>query len=286
MPQIMIRLKQVNFKVQLHDLKNCLVQLWLLGVIDLWGCTGGIREDRAALLASNGFATLTVAYCEYRDLPDKYDVLHLSYFERAVDWLIAHPKVMSGGVGLIGLSMGGVLALAIASQIPNKIKAVVSISGPHILIGCSLKCSTLTIKGFPVEVTSANYARYLCFVSIFKAIKETFKPVSPWIIPVEHISCPVLLVYGHDDKLNPEIEWMFEDVFQRMEKHGKGSLCRRLGFPGTGHFITPCYLPPCSRQYVKIYDEVWFLGGNTKDQAKSSEIYWNESMEFPLKETA
>ena len=234
-------------------------------------------------MASNGFASLTIAYCEYRDLPDKYDVLHLSYFERAIDWLIAHPKVTSGGVGLVGMSMGGVLALAIASQIPNKIKAVVSISGPHVLIGCSLKCSTLTIKGFPVEVTAANYARYMSFVSIFKAIKETFKPVSPWIIPVEHISCPVLLVYGHDDKLNPEIKWMFEDVFQHMEKHGKGSLCTRLGFPGTGHFITPCYLPPGLRHYSKVYDEVWFMGGNTKDQARASEIYWNKSLEFLLK---
>lgn len=259
---------------------------WLVGVLDLWGRTGGIREDRAALLASNGFASLTIAYCEYRDLPDKYDVLHLSYFERAIDWLIAHPKVLSVGVGLVGLSMGGDLALVIASQIPHKIKAVVSISGTHLQIGCSLKCSTLTIKGFPVEVTAANYARYKCFLSIYKNTKGTFKPGSPWIIPVEHITCPILLVHGHDDKLNSKIEWMFEDIFQRMEKHGKGSLCRRLGFPGTGHFITPCYLPPSSRQYVKIYDEVWFLGGNTKDQAKASEIHWNESLEFLSKEIA
>ena len=235
-------------------------------------------------MASNGFASLTIAYCEYRDLPDKYDVLQLSYFERAIDWLIAHPKVVSGGVGLVGLSMGGAMALAIASQIPHKIKAVVSISGVHLLIGCSLKCNTLTIKGFPVEVTAANYARYMCFVSIFKNTKEVLKQGSPWIIPVEHITCPVLLLYGHDDKLNPEIECMVKDIFQCLEKHGKGSLCRRLGFPGTGHFITSCYLPPSSRQYVKIYDEVWFLGGNTKDHAKASEIYWNESLEFLSKE--
>jgi len=93
-------------------------------------------------------------------------------------------------------------------------------------------------------------------------------------------------VYGHDDKLNPETEWMFGDLFQCMEKHGKGSLCSRLGFPGTGHFITPCYLPPSSRQYVKIYNEVWFLGGNTMDQAKASEIHWNDSLAFLLKEIA
>ena len=250
----------------------------------MWGRTGGIREDRAALLASNGFASLTIAYSQFKDLPDKCDILDLSYFERAIDWLIAHPKVASGGVALVGLSMGGVLALAIASQIHNKIKAVVSISGPHLLIGCSLKCHTLSIQGFPIDQTvTNNCSRYKRYVSTFKTIKEACKPESPWIIPVEHISCPVLLVYGHDDKLNPEIEWMFEDVFQHMEKHSKGSLCNRLGFPGTGHFITPCYLPPGLRHYSKVYDEVWYMGGNTKDQARASEIYWNKSLEFLLK---
>lgn len=53
----------------------------------------------------------------------------MSYFERAVDWLIAHPAVTSNGVGLVGFCVGGTLALAIASQIPHKIKAVASISG-------------------------------------------------------------------------------------------------------------------------------------------------------------
>lgn len=230
-------------------------------------------------MASNGFASFAIAYCGFKDLPGRYGVLDLSYFEKAIDWMIAHPKVMSDGVGLVGLSMGGVLALGIASQIPHKVKAVVSVSGPHVLIGCSLKCSTLTIPGYPVDLSATDYARYFPIMSIFKT-KEACKPGSPWIIPVEHITCPVLLVYGLADELNPEIEWMFEDIFQRMEKHGKGSLCRRLGFPGAGHMIMPCYLPTCSRQYAKHYDDVWFLGGNTKDQAKALEIYWKESLEF------
>ena len=247
----------------------------------MWGRTGGIREDRAALLASNGFASLTIAYYRFKDLPNKCDVLELSYFERAIDWLMAHPKVLSGGVCLVGLSMGGGLGLAIASQIPHKIKAVVSISGTHVLIGFLLKCSTLTIQGFPIDQTEANdCSHYKRYVSTFETIKEACKEGSPWIIPVEHITCPVLLVYGHDDKLNPEIEWMLGDLFQRMEKNGKGSLCRRLGFPRAGHFITPGYLPPGVRHYTKAYDEVWFMGGNTKDQAKASEIYWNKSLEF------
>ena len=98
------------------------------------------------------------------------------------------------------------------------------------------------------------------------------------------ITCPVLLVYGLADQLNPEIEWMCREAFRRMDQRGRGTLCRRLAFPGAGHFITPCYLPPCSKQYVKIYDDVWLLGGDGKVlQAKASEIYWKESLEFLLK---
>ena len=249
----------------------------------MWGRTGGLREDRAALLVSNGFAALALAYCEYRDLPQKYDVLDLSYFENVIDWLCAHPKIKSDGVALVGLSFGGVIALAIASQLSHKVTALVSISGPHALIGCSLKCKTFTIPGYHIDTTAADYTRYAKFVSVFKS-KEACKPESPSVVPVEHIRCPVLLVYGLADALNPEIEWMCGEIFRRMDQRGKASLCQRLALPGAGHFITPCYLSPCSKQYVEIYNDVWFLGGDNKAlQAKASEKYWNESLEFLLK---
>lgn len=251
----------------------------MLGLIDLWGRPGGIREDRAALLASNGFVTLALPYWGFKDLPARYGTLCMSYFERAVDWLRSHEKVISSGIGLIGLSMGGVLALAIASQIPDKIKAVVSISGPHVLIGCTLRCGNFSIQGYPVEFTDASYVPYSYYHSVFKS-KVACNSGAPSLIPVEHITSKVLLVYGLADELNTEIEWMCEKTFQRMEKNGKGSLCKRLALPGTGHFITPCHLPPCSRHHAKKWDDVWFLGGESKAQSKAQEVYWNESLDF------
>ena len=250
----------------------------------MWGRTGGIREDRAALLAANGFAALAIAYSGLKDLPgSSYCMLQVSYFERAIDWLTAHSKVKPDGVGLVGLSLGGVLGLGIASQLQNKIKAVVSISGSHILLGCSLKSEAMTIPGYPINLKSEDYASYSQMVSGYKS-KEVCKPGSPWMIPVEHITCPVLLVYGLADKLNPTIEWMCGELFRRMEQHGKGSLCRRLGLPGAGHVLVPCYIPPYSKQYAKTFNEMWFLGGDDKAlSAKASEKYWNESLEFLLK---
>ena len=62
---------------------------FFVGVIDIWGFTGSLREDRAALLAANGFAVLALAYCTcaFKDLPERYGLLQVSYFESAIDWL-------------------------------------------------------------------------------------------------------------------------------------------------------------------------------------------------------
>ena len=70
------------------------------GVVDTWGFSGGLREDRAALLAANGFAALAIAYCYYKDLPEQYGLFQLSYFESAIDWLISQPKGKSDGVSV------------------------------------------------------------------------------------------------------------------------------------------------------------------------------------------
>ena len=95
--------------------------------------------------------------------------------------------------------------MAIASQIPDKIKAVVSISGPRVLIGCTLRCRDFTIQDYPVEYTDETYVSYSHYLSIFKS-KDACKPGAPSLIPVEHITGKVLLVYGLADELNTEIQ--------------------------------------------------------------------------------
>ena len=44
------------------------------------GTTGGLNETKAALLASNGFATLALAFSRYQDL-GKYLDIDVEYFE-------------------------------------------------------------------------------------------------------------------------------------------------------------------------------------------------------------
>src|SRR5689334_22487782 len=53
----------------------------LPGILDIYGTGGGLPQHRAALLASRGFAVLTLAVFAYDDLPKKIEPgLDLEYF--------------------------------------------------------------------------------------------------------------------------------------------------------------------------------------------------------------
>ena len=50
------------------------------GVIDLFGTVGGLIEFRSALLASRGFASLSLAYFAFDDLPKTLGEVDFDYF--------------------------------------------------------------------------------------------------------------------------------------------------------------------------------------------------------------
>ena len=91
----------------------------------------------------------------------------MACFRYPIDWLTSQPKVKSSGVGLVGLYNGGTLALALAAQLGQKVKAVVSISGYPMLIGCSLASHTMTIPGYPVDLEPSKGSCYSQFLAIF-----------------------------------------------------------------------------------------------------------------------
>uniref|UniRef100_A0A2K6QBE5 Acyl-CoA thioester hydrolase/bile acid-CoA amino acid N-acetyltransferase domain-containing protein n=1 Tax=Rhinopithecus roxellana TaxID=61622 RepID=A0A2K6QBE5_RHIRO len=62
------------------------------GIVDILGTGGGLLEYRASLLAGKGFAVMALAYYNYEDLPKTMDILHLEYFEEAVNYLLSHPE--------------------------------------------------------------------------------------------------------------------------------------------------------------------------------------------------
>jgi len=93
----------------------------------MFGNVPGTLEFHAALLASHGFAALSLIYIGRPGLPQHGEFLHLQleYFERATQVLLNHPKVDSRlGIGAIGKSYGAYLVLTMGALLPN-IKCVI-----------------------------------------------------------------------------------------------------------------------------------------------------------------
>ena len=62
-------------------------------MIELLGASGGLKEFKASLLASHGFAALALAYVAYDDIQEFPPFIEMEYFEEAANWLSNHPKV-------------------------------------------------------------------------------------------------------------------------------------------------------------------------------------------------
>ena len=242
------------------------------------GTAGGLLELKAALLASHGFAALALAYFAYDDLPQTLDQVELEYFEEAARMLLKDPRVLSHGVGLLSISRGSEIALMLAAHQSDIIRAVVPVSPAHVL------SFNLIHKGNPLEYIALDVSRIkktennaVCFKDGYHMIY--YSQNSPAIIPVERINCPILLVYGTDD-LVVDAAYMAERIQQRMEDHGKGSLCTVLGYLDTGHVIEPPYTPHGHASFNQVFRVNLAMGGETKAHAKAQEDFWPKVLKF------
>lgn len=59
----------------------------------MYGDEGGLVEFRSSLLATRGFAALSLPYFDFEDLPKVMKEFQLEYFEEAARFLQRHPKV-------------------------------------------------------------------------------------------------------------------------------------------------------------------------------------------------
>jgi hypothetical protein len=85
----------------------------LPAVIVLGGSRGGLDEriaSEAKALARRGYAALQLAYIAAPGLPTALHLIPLEYFKTARDWLSAQPLVDAGRIGIVGTSIGGMIA--------------------------------------------------------------------------------------------------------------------------------------------------------------------------------
>ncbi|XP_077319151.1 acyl-coenzyme A amino acid N-acyltransferase 1-like [Lithobates pipiens] len=247
------------------------------GVIDLFGGTGGLIEYRSSLLASCGFATLALAYFGYEDLPKTFDYLDLKYFEEAAQFLSSHPKVCGSGVGVVGLSKGAEIALAMASYIPQ-IAATVCINGTVAICGSTFSYGDLVLPGTPYQ-----RERTLITPSEAHIISPTFEdPTKPEnqasVLPVEKAKGPILFLVGENDQTCESLHFArFSSA--RAKKWGKMDVYIE-SYPGAGHLLEPPCFAFCPVSKVATLPNLMVWGGELVPHCQAQDISWSIMQDF------
>jgi dienelactone hydrolase len=246
----------------------------------LIGSHGGLVEFKAALLASNGFASLALAYVHYDDLPNDLAEIELEYFLEAVQWLKNHPSVTPGGVGIMGISKGAEIALLTASNC-NDVKACVFNGGSHSLTYWPLIHIGRILPHIPFvrEEVVKTESGALAFATGYSdnwmgAIKD-----NPRGIALENTDAQLLLIYGSDDNC-VNAEQYASMIYNRLKAFGKEGQCTILGYHGAGHLIEPPYAPHFIESYQKSFNLMLAFGGKPKEHAVAQEHAWQRILQF------
>ena len=257
--------------------------VFVLGVVDLQGGSGGLEEFKASLLASRGFAGLALAYFAYDDLPSLPQYIDLDYIEEAVEWLYHHPKVLPNGIAIQSYCLGSYwVAFLLASYRTDLIKAIVAISPWHAPLWKPYRYKGKLSNEFRcpeenIKITDEGLVFRHC-IPLAKESAVTSAEL-PALTPVGKIACSVLFIFGADD-LWIDCDFTVGYILEQLKATGKESLCTVMRFPGAGHRIEPPYSPHYHTTYMKPFKQHWVLGGETQSHALAQEISWHKNLDF------
>ncbi|CAO2580758.1 Acyl-coenzyme A amino acid N-acyltransferase 2 [Lemmus lemmus] len=247
------------------------------GIIDLFGSTGGLIEFRASLLASHGFAALALAYWGYDDLPSHLEKVDLEYFEEGAEFLLRHPKIQQPGIGVISLSKGAEIGLAMACYL-KQVVATVCVSGPSAILDIPLRYRDLVVP--PIQ-------RVLEHIQIHASGAVQFRPfigdpcnrLNPQsILPVEKARGCILFIVGENDECLDSKAYA-QRAMDQLQSHGRRN-GRMLAYPGAGHLIEPPYSPYCFASWTSESANPVLWGGESIAHAAAQEHSWREIQKF------
>jgi dienelactone hydrolase len=263
-------------------------------VIVLQGSLGGMPEGSAAVLASQGFSALALAYFGVNPLPPELVEVPLEYFAEAVAWLKTQPTVDPDRIAVMGVSKGGELAMLLGVTYPQDIKAVVGYSASSVVWqGASYRPlsfvlgspkSSWTLAGKPVPFLNVRpsfsdvMGLFVGKVPSLRAIHERSfddeAAVSAASIAVERINGPVFLISHTDDRVWPATH-LSEMAIQRLEAHHHPFPYEHLSYEGAGH---PIGLPYSAPDMTRLGP--FPLGGTVEANGHASADSWTKVLGF------
>lgn len=254
------------------------------GVVVLGGSDGGFADDVAALLATNGFRALSVAYFGVDGLPPELVEISLDGLMEAVDSLRAQAGVWSDRVAIFGTSKGAEAALLAASHQPA-VSAVVAYAPSAVAWSCICSDparSSWSLRGTPVAAVAPG-----ADPAYQRAPGEPLRPTVNYLyrlrsapetasIPVERIHGPLLLIAGGEDQLWPSLA-MAQLIMERRRSLGGHRNDQLLSYPYAGHLIGKAYLPSGSTRLANGRLET---GGSPSHNARAQADAWPRVVAF------
>ncbi len=226
-------------------------------VLAIGGSEGGYGPYPAALLASHGYPSLSLAYFDEPGLPQTLKDIPLEYFATALRWLAAQPGVDPKRVVLLGGSRGGEGALLIGSTYPDLVHAVIA-DVP----------SDQVVPSFP---DTSGFAWTL-----------GGRPIPYGPIPVEKIGGPVLAFGGGQDQVWDSFDAV-KSIVARAHAHGRTDIVG-VEYPLAGHGLSSVpNTPPFETAKIQvapgIFDEL-DLGGTPAANAAAQVSSWARVLRF------
>ncbi|XP_054828157.1 acyl-coenzyme A thioesterase 1-like [Eublepharis macularius] len=247
------------------------------GVIDMFGDEGGLVEFRSSLLATHGFAALSLPYFNFEDLPRIMEDFHLEYFQEAAKFLLRYPKVKGPGVGVVGTGKGAELASSMMTFLPEVVAAV-CISGCSSITASTLHYGNFTLPGLSFNMSKIRISEDGVF-DIYEALDDPKDPANSHCrIPIEKAEGHFLFVVGEDDR-NWKSSLYAEIAIECLRQHRKDNFTL-LSYPGAGHRINPAYSPVCPVVLDRVLGIPILGGGESRAHAYAQEHSWGKILEF------
>ncbi len=263
-------------------------------IITLSGSNGGYGENRAQLLASNGFAVLALAYFGVEELPPNLQDIPLEYFETAFAWIKKQPQIDSYRVGIYGVSRGAELALILGSLFPQSVQAIAAVVPSSVVYGglsetpvnawlyrgqAVLPFAPVPKTNFSGE-TGKDPAHPASIVQNFLDGMKDQMAFKAAAIPVEKIQASLLLISGGDDQMWPSSLYAAQ-IQQRLKENNSTIICQHLHYPKAGHGINIPNIPQPGPVYFHPISKLWFsMGGSAAEDQYASQDSWKNIILF------
>jgi dienelactone hydrolase len=281
------------------------------GVILISGSEGGIPEYIAQRFVRPGCVVFALAYFGVPGLPPDLERIPLEYFVKAISVFGLRPEVDKDRIGLIGNSRGAELVLLLASKIDLKLKGICALV-PSVFVnggfprpnqpawtlssdpiapylgGASNQEPSLTEKedleracslGMIPHHEGSERDPYL-ISDLFKKRENAAVNLEALEIPVENISCPLLLIAGQDDQIWPSAHYLtrIRSRFQREKAHKN---VEYVTYEGAGHGVAFPYFREFDKPIFHPFAEFWCTaGGSPEHNEKASVGTQNRAREF------